>query len=430
MTPRLGLLLMCSSLLAACGSMQYTVDDNRPLDEAKLAKIRAYGQGSVALQSAVARAATKSATCEPAWALPFSVATSDQLAEDDRVAWVRVLKADERLTVIAATPDSGLIVGDKLADVAGYHSDLAQRMLETLNEHRDGGRPFRVKTATGRSVNVSPLSVCRGRAVIALPAKPESQSYHWEQITHPLEVFRDELSADESLWIVLWTQGLSEEGGMRMKGYKYGLAPLRALLNVAAVVSGAGAVAKASQSAASNAAGAVLAKSVATSVAMDAAKDQTAAAMSASSKHRASLEGLDWAAGTAFDKADKWAFSRMVELGADPLAAFSLHRKLATRGSVHNAFVLDVERLPALQTLAETLHMGPRVANILSGAKPTTTPAAQTVTPRPDTLAPELMASEMPQSEPRAVSAASAIGDKLSSLLAQPVEAMPQEMAR
>lgn len=416
--------LLLPVMLCACGGMQYTVDDGRRLDDATLARIRAYGQGSVALQTAVSRAATKPARCEKAWALPFAVATSDQLAEDDRVAWVRVLRVDERLTVVAASPESGLTLGDKLVDVAGYHSDLGQRMLKALEERREDGRPFRVKTAAGRSVTISPLQVCRGRSVIALPSSPESQSYHWIQVVHPLAIFNEPLSADEALWVVLWGQGLSEEGGMRMKAYKYGLAPLRALLNVAAVVSGAGAASKAGESAA----GAVIAKSVVTSVAVDAAKDQTLAAMSAASQHRASLEGVEWAAGTAFDEADTWAFARMVELGADPLAAFTLHRKLARRGLVRNAFVLDMERLPAMQSLAEASHLGPSVTSILTGEEPAN------LTARPASASPlvsaafrtptELALEDMPQAAPVGLPTES---KTLSSLLAQPVDAMPQQ---
>jgi hypothetical protein len=214
--------------------------------------------------------------------------------------------------------------------------------------------------------------------------------------------------------VVLWTQGLSEEGGMRMKAYKYGLAPLRALLNVAAVVSGAGAAAKAGQQA-----GAVVAKSVATTVAAGAATDQTVAAMSAASKNRASLEGIDWAAGIVFDKADNWAFMRMVELGADPLAAFDLNRKLAGRGAVRNAFVLDSERLPALQAAVGTLRLAPRTTDVLASgggnAAPKPLPAE----------APLDGAMDMPQA---VASSASSAGSSLTSLLQRPVSVMPQEM--
>lgn len=415
--------LLAPLLLCACGAMQYTVDDHRPIDEAKLAKIRAYGKGSVALQAAVARTSARADGCEKVWALPFSVATSDQLAEEDRVAWVRVLNVDERLTIIAAVPQSGLAVGDKLVDVGGYHSDQGPRMLERLYEHRDDGRPFSVTTATGRRVTVSPMAVCRGRAEIALPALPERQEYHWLQSTHPLEVFNDGLTADEALWVVLWTQGLSEEGGMRMKAYKYGLAPLRVLLNVAAVVSGAGAAAKAGQEA-----GAVVAKSVVTSVAASAATDQTAAAMSAASKNRASLEGVAWAAGTVFDKADNWAFMRMVELGADPLAAFDLNRRLAGRGAVRNAFVLDSERLPALQAAVGTLRLAPRKTDVLASAS-MNEPVNESmrVTPKPSPAEAPLDAASMDMPQAVASSAVSA-SSPLTSLLMRPVSTMPQEM--
>lgn len=412
-------------LLTACGSMQYTVDDQRPIDAAKLAAIKAYGQGSVVLQEAVARTAARPAECEKAWALPFAVASSDQLPVEDRIAWVRALQVDERPTVIAAASAAGLAVGERLAEVDGYHSDQAQRMFEALEERREAGRPFRVKTAAGRVVTVAPLPVCRGLARIALPAQPTLQDYHWRQTTHPLEVFTQGLNADEALWVVLWTQGLSEEGGARMKAYKYGLAPLRVLFNIATVVTGAGALARTGQGAVANEAGAVVAKgvatSVATSVAVDVAKEQ---AMAAASKNRASLEGVSWAAGTVFDKADKWAFARMSELGADPLAPFTLHRKLAEQGSFGNAFVLDAERLPALQALAEP-RLGSRVADALyrpSQAVMAPSPAAPGG-PARDPLA-ELALSDMPQAVP---GNARGETESVADALLQSVPAMPRQ---
>ena len=55
---------------------------------------------------------------------------------------------------------------------------------------------------------------------------------------HPLELAKADLTADEALWTVLWTQGLSEEGGARMKVYDYGTSILSTLYTVATLASG------------------------------------------------------------------------------------------------------------------------------------------------------------------------------------------------
>ncbi|HEX8963642.1 MAG TPA: hypothetical protein VF801_11620, partial [Rhodocyclaceae bacterium] len=348
---------LLAASLAGCRSMPYTLDDGRRIEESKLEALRTFGKGRQALREALPRAspATRSG-CETEWELPFAVASSDELPPAERVAWVRALNVDERATVVASAAGTGLAPGDKLVGIDGERIESGMRMAAALAERRDAGRPFEVATAAGRAVRTTPLRVCRGRAQVAAPATPDAQDYHWGYSVHPQEVFRADLSADEALWVVLWTQGLSAEGAPSMMGYQYGVAPLRLVLNVAALLSGAGAVAKAAQAAGPAAAsevGAVVAKNVATGVAVGIAKEKAGDAMSASSRNRAGLEGVAWVAGTQFDKADRWCFERMAELGADPLAGFSLHRKLVASGSVGNAFVLDGERLPALMALAE-----------------------------------------------------------------------------
>jgi len=365
-----------ASLLTACGSIQYTVDDGRRVNEALLANIRTLGSGEQAIRPALARAAAlKSTACETQWELPFAVASSDGLEKDDRIAWVRALKVDERLTVIASTPESALALGDRIAEIDSYRSDDGEKMYKFLLLRRDDGKPFQIATAEGRRVRVTPLQVCRGHVTIAAPSSPAAQDYHWLSSTHPLEVFRQNLTRDEALWVVLWTQGLSEEGGARMKAYQYGFVPLRFLANIAAVASGVGAAAKAAQSAGAavgSAAGLQIAKNIATSQVVGLAQQQAAIVMAASSKNRASLEGVAWAAGTAFEKADTWSFERMRELGADPLAAVTLHQKLVNAGSAANAFALDAERITLLQSTAKSARLDTRMASILSGHEPGT----------------------------------------------------------
>ena len=381
--------LAVTVFLTACSSIQYTVDDGRDIDEAMLANIRALGNGEQAIRPAIVRAATlKPAGCDTQWELPFSVASSDGLEANDRIAWLRTLGMDERLTVIASTPESELALGDKIIEVEGSHSNSGEKMNRALMELRDDGKPFQVKTAEGRQALVTPLQVCRGHVRIALPSKPDEQDYRWTYSTHPLEVFREPLTQDEALWMVLWTQGLSEEGGARMKVYQYG----KIVATVAAVVIGVGALSKATQSsgaavikggeahhaahavaaqsagsAAAGEVGFIVAKNIAANQAINIAQQRAANILVASSKNRASLEGVSWVAGTVFEKADKWSFERMQELGADPLAAITLHQKLANAGSAANAFALDAERVSSLQTVAKSAQLDTKMARILNG---------------------------------------------------------------
>ena len=97
---------------------------------------------------------------------------------------------------------------------------------------------------------------------------------------------------------------------------------------------------------------------------------QVMGAMQAAAANRGSLTGVAWVAATVFDRADAWAYSRLEKLTADPLAGFSLHQKLIERSLLANAMLLDVERLTALNKLAETQGKGADVLAILQGIKP------------------------------------------------------------
>ena len=83
-------------LLAACAGPKYTVDDGRKVDEVLLGNIRSYGSAERAMRGAT----LKDPDCSTQWELPFSVESSDKLSADARVAWVRALGVDERLTVV------------------------------------------------------------------------------------------------------------------------------------------------------------------------------------------------------------------------------------------------------------------------------------------------------------------------------------------
>jgi hypothetical protein len=140
---------------------------------------------------------------------------------DTKIGLVRALGVNENLTVIASAPSSGLRVGDNVAHVDGYKSGNKLKMIKKLMAARDRGEPFELGLASGREVMVSPIKVCRGHVLVASPFEPALQRYHWTESVHPLEVFHRPLTEDEAQWIVLWTQGLSERGGVRMKTYAF-----------------------------------------------------------------------------------------------------------------------------------------------------------------------------------------------------------------
>lgn len=386
--------LICISLLAACAAPnKYTVDDGRQVNEELLGHIRTYGAGEKALRPAIARtAALQDPDCATQWELPFSVATSYDLSANDRVAWVRALDVDERLTVVAAATDSPLQPSDKIQDIDGFKRENTVKMVEKLADQRDAGRPFDIKLFSGKTVRVVPFKVCRGFTRLAPPNNPRTQDYHWLGSVHPLEVMRTDLTEDEALWAVLWTQGVSEEGGARMKTYHYGtqiVGNLYTLFSIASGISAAGvaveAAAKAAQSAATAVATDILKKQLieqATSAAaarmrsevtgaiQKLSQAQVIGAMQQAAANRGALTGVAWVAATVFDKADVWAYARLEKLNANPLASFSLHQKLIEQGLTANSMVLDPERMKALNTLAEERGRGDDVVAILRGIKP------------------------------------------------------------
>lgn len=392
-------------LMGGCSTIKYTVDDGRKVDEKLLANIRAYGKGQQAIVPAIVRTAKlEDKDCDTQWELPFAVATSYDLTPDDKVAWVRGLNVDERLSVVSATKESGLVAGDKLASVYGVKSENSKDMFTLLMDVRDRGGAFEVITATGKRVSIKPFKVCRGHVLLAPPNVPEAQDYHWEMSVHPLETVRNDLSSDEALWMVLWTQGLSEEGGARMKTYQYGKNIVSAAFNLFSLATGAGAIAGAASKAAAAAATTVardaIIKEAATNMAInyaqkqvqdaviDAVKDkaielakdaakatakqQMLTALHEAAANRSGLSGVAWVAGTVFDKADQWAFERMVKLNADPLSGFRLHYKLMQEGYGRNAFLFDSERLPLVTAQAKKIGRDYEIASILGGYVPGT----------------------------------------------------------
>ena len=382
-------------LLAACSTVRYTIDDGRKVDETLLAQMRTYGAGERALRPAIARtAALKDPACDTQFELPISVASSDEYEATERVAWVRALGVDERLTVIAATEGAGFSLGDKLASIAGYQHDAAEKMTLALAERRDAGLPFDVLLTTGRTVRVTPFKVCRGYARLAAPNTPRAQDYHWLVSMHPLEVAAAPLTDDEALWAVLWSQGLSEEGGARMKTYHYGVKIASTLYDIFTIATGLKGVAvaaslatAAAKSAATAAATEVIKRQLIeqasqaaqrrlreelTGIAQKLTQKQVANAMQQAAANRGSLWGVARVGATVFDRADTWAFNRMQVLQANPLAGFTLHQKLLENGATANALVFDVERLESVNKVARARGLEDQVVAILKGVRPET----------------------------------------------------------
>ncbi|MDB5869765.1 MAG: hypothetical protein JWP96_2097 [Polaromonas sp.] len=385
--------LLVVGLLAACASPQYTVDDGRKVNEELLGHLRSFGAGEQVMRQAIARsAALKDSGCDTQWELPFSVATSYNWSQDDRVAWVRELGVDERITVVGAAPESALKLRDKIQDIASYSQENSEKMLLALAERRDAGSPFSIKLSTGKSMQVTPFKVCRGYTRLAPPNTPRAQNYHWLLSVHPLEVVQANLTEDEALWAVLWTQGLSEEGGARMKTYHYGTKIAGGLYEAFTLVSGlkgaalaANAAVGIAQSAAAAAATEVLKKQLIDQASAAAAsrvrrelagsvqrltQQQAIGAMQQAAVNRGSLTGVAWVAATVFDKADAWAYGGLEKLNANPLAGFTLHQKLLEQGLTANSLVLDSERMTALSKLADQRGRSDEVVAILGGLKP------------------------------------------------------------
>lgn len=344
---------LSAASLAAC-STSYTVDDGRKVNEKLLAQVRTYTEGEQALRPAIVKSAElHDKDCSTQWELPFETISTYAYSEDDRVAWVRASGFDEHMRVLAASPAVELRPGDIIEEIDGYDSSNAKKMTEKLVAKRDHGKPFTVKLSTGRVVPVKPLEVCRGHVALALPGKnADKQDYHWLYSQHPEEIASIHLTPDEAEWVVLFSQGVSEEGGARMKTYVYGLAAFKVAATVALTVTTAGAGVAAGNAAL--AAGATVSAALGR-VAVAQIPGIVEKATAAATANVAALHGVSWIASTAFERADKWAFDRMPLLGADPAAGLELQTRLLGEGSVHNAFMLNKDRLAQMEALVTNL---------------------------------------------------------------------------
>jgi hypothetical protein len=339
------------AVLSGCAT-KLTVDDGRPVDSRLIADMRAFAEAAAAVRPAIVRAAAMADSgCDKQYELPFDVMTSYGVADDDtKVAWARALGVDENLTVIAADRSSDLRPGEIVDEVDGYKSGNKLRMAKRLAEARDRGEPFELKLASGEKLTVSPLRLCRGHVLIASPLDPALQRYHWTESVHPLEIFHQPLTADEAEWIVLWTQGLSERGGARMKTYAFMVGSVKwlSVVGLGFAASSAAASARASAATAGTSAGG---QAAATQLA-----GQAASLMAQSAADKASLSGVSGVAAGVFDRADQWAFEQMRRLGMNPRAGLSLHEKMVAHGAAGNAFLLDEARLAKMRALVAGLR--------------------------------------------------------------------------
>jgi hypothetical protein len=365
----------------------------RPQSAGQLPALRAGRTRAAAGAGAFGRiAANPDIECDKQWELPFAVATSAGSEGDDRVAWWRTLQVDERLTVIAVAEGSPLQVGERIVRISRVQERSALRMLEVLGVAREDGRPFEVQTADGRVHRIQPFEVCRGYTRLAPPTAPKTQDYHWLMSVHPLELPQAGPSADEALWAVLWTQGLSEEGGARMKAYQVTTQIGGTLLQLYSLATGVAAVRAATSTIleeAAKKAGAALAEALKDQIlqqgqelarqkireALQGAvekvgKSQALGMMQKAAANRGALGGVAWIASTVWERADAWAFARMRELGADPIAGLRLHQKLQKLELAGNAFALDLDRLLALNKVAEAAGMRAQALVALGGLPP------------------------------------------------------------
>jgi len=172
--------LLASAVLAGCAAPRYTTDDGRKVNEELLAQIRHYGAGERAIRPAIVRSsALADPDCDKQWELPFSVATSESWASDDRVAWVRALGVDERLTVVAAAATSPLQAGERIVEIDGHTFDVppSDHMLVITNDDRPGVIGT-VGTILGEAlVNIADMDVGRaatpGTAVMLIAPTAE-----------------------------------------------------------------------------------------------------------------------------------------------------------------------------------------------------------------------------------------------------------------
>lgn len=177
-----------------------------------------------------------------------------------------------------------------------------------------------------------------------------------------------------------------------MKTYHYGTQIAGTLYNIFSIASGlkgaglaAEAAVKAAQTAASTVATDLLKQQLIEQATAAAAskmrnemlgtarklsQQQVMGAMQQAAANRGSLSGVAWIAATVFEQADAWAYTRLEQLNANPLAAFSLHQKLIENGLTANAMALDPERMKALNARAEAQGRGDEVVAILQGMRP------------------------------------------------------------
>lgn len=151
-------LLFAVLLLGGCSTVHYTVDDGRAIDPVILQNIGAFARGEQSIRPAIFRSGEiLDKACDKQWELPISVATSYEFPQTERVAWVRVAKVDEHLTVVASAMTPQLQPGDKIEEIDGFKSTNTAKMAGALVDRHSSGQPFVIRTDAGKLVKIKPF---------------------------------------------------------------------------------------------------------------------------------------------------------------------------------------------------------------------------------------------------------------------------------
>ena len=197
--------------------MKYTVDDGRKVNETCSPTCVCPGPrrarpapGHRPLRGPEGPGAAASGSCPSAWPR----ATSGR--RTTRVAWVRALQVDERLTVMAAAPGHRPAARRQAGGHQGLPQERRQQDAGRARRAADDGDPFPGQDGRRQHGDGQALQVCRGYARLAPPLTPATRIPLADEHSSagPL---RAPDHARRSPVDGAWTQGLSEEGGARMK---------------------------------------------------------------------------------------------------------------------------------------------------------------------------------------------------------------------
>ncbi len=381
-------LLLIALAIHSLSAGAYTYFDDKPFEQAKqmadawVKSQRLLGPALYRSRHAIDEA------CDKQWQIPLRTGTSRKEYPAEFFGYLKSEYGfeDRGTTVIYADEQTGL----KPLDILVPSSDdpTSEKNIKELSmrENRllgwnywndDERAPFKVKVGNrDTEVTVTPFKTCKGRVntwFYPIPAVAILRTF----ITVPLMIFDQDITPDEALWMTLWVQGFEFEGQGTLnmltltrtflgavQGYMVGSATNSV---IQAGTNGVQAMAKETAQ--------QVAHSTATHAAkqamIEAAKKQAeqmiqdttlrAAATNMATRFGTNVVGQKTLslemifAGTVFGKTDVWTFSKMIQLGADPTAAISLHRKLVAAGIQADFFIMDEERQKQFDAMLDRL---------------------------------------------------------------------------